>query len=205
MEEVVIGLGKRPRRGKKKRSPRKARRDGRRIRPIALALVGVAVVAVAVYWFGLRGPSTTDAEAQQVRVVAQIGNGKRVVLVTDDGELFGSATGAKASQPVLPLKKVPSGKHVRGHVLEEVRILAAAPKALRPYIAATKWGKTGAEVELTSGIFIRFGDQSEAVRKWKSAAAMLADPSVTLLSYVDVHAPTRPEVGPGEIELPPSN
>lgn len=175
------------------------------VKRIGLALAVLAVVAVAVYWFALRGPSTPDADAQSVRVVAQIGNGKRVVLVSDDGTLLGSATGKKASQPVLPLKKVPPGKHVRGHVLEEVRILAAAPKPLRPYIAATSWGKTGAEVELTSGILIRFGDQSEAVRKWKSAAAVLADPSVTLLSYVDVHAPTRPEVGPGEHELPPPN
>ena len=192
----MIGIG----RGKKK-----YRRDALRIRPIALALVAVAVVAVAVYWFGLRGSSTPEADAQQVRVVAQIGNGKRVVLVTGDGKLFGMATGKKADQPVLPLKKLPPGKRVRGHVLEEVRILAAAPKPLRPYIAATKWGKTGAEVELTSGIFIRFGDQSEAIRKWKSAAAVLADPSVTLLSYVDVHAPTRPEVGGEGHELPPPN
>jgi cell division septal protein FtsQ len=197
----VIGFS----RGKKRRSRRKIRRDGRRIRPIALSLVALAVVAVAVYWFGLRGSSTPDAEAQQVRVVAQIGNGKRVVLVTDDGTLFGSATGKKAHQPVLPLKKLPPGKRVRGHVLEEVRLLAAAPKPIRPYIAANKWGKSGAEVELTSGIFIRFGDQSEAVRKWKSAAAVLADPSVTLLSYVDVHAPTRPDVGGEGHELPPPN
>jgi cell division septal protein FtsQ len=198
VEGDVIGRGK-------KKSRRKARRDGRRIRPIVLTVVALAVVGVAVYWFALRGSSTPDAEAQQVRVVAQIGNGKRVVLVTGDGKLFGMATGKKADQPVLPLKKLPPGKRVRGHILEEVRILAAAPKPLRPYIAATKWGKTGAEVELTSGILIRFGDQSEAVRKWKSAAAVLADPSVTLLSYVDVHAPTRPEVGPGEHELPPPN
>jgi hypothetical protein len=197
---VVIG-----RRGKKSRRKSKSRWDGRRIRPIALSIVALAVVAVAVYWFGLRGSSTPEAEAQQVRVVAQIGNGKRVVLVSDDGTLLGSATGKKADQPVLPLKKLPPGKRVRGHVLEEVRILAAAPKALRPYVAATKWGKTGAEVELTPGIFIRFGDQSEAVRKWKSAAAVLADPSVTLLSYVDVHAATRPEVGEEGHELPPPN
>ncbi|HEY0277607.1 MAG TPA: cell division protein FtsQ/DivIB [Solirubrobacterales bacterium] len=197
---VVIGRG-----AKRKKRRRKTRRDGRRIRPIALSLVALAVVGVAVYWLGLRGSSTPEAEAQQVRVVAQIGNGKRVVLVTDDGALFGSATGKEADQPVLPLKKLPRGNRVRGHVLEEVRLLAAAPKPLRPYIAATKWGKSGAEVELTSGIFIRFGDQSEAVRKWKAAAAVLADPSVTLLSYVDVHAPTRPEVGGEGHELPPPN
>ena len=175
------------------------------MRRALLALLALAIVAVAVYWFGLRGSSTPEADAQQVRVVAQIGNGKRVVLVSDDGTLLGSATGKKADQPVLPLKKMPPGKRVRGHVLEEVRILAAAPEALRPYISATKWGETGAEAELNSGIFIRFGDQSEAVRKWKSAAAVLADPSVTLLSYVDVHAPTRPDVGGEGHELPPPN
>jgi cell division septal protein FtsQ len=193
------------RRAKKKRSRARSNREGRRLRPIALSLVALAVVAVAVYWFGLRGSSTPEAEAQQVRVVAQIGDGKRVVLVTDDGRLFGSATGKKASQPVLPLKKLPHGKQLRGHVLEQVHILAAAPKALRPYIASIKWGKSGAEVELTTGIFIRFGEQGEATRKWKAAAAVLADPSVTLLSYVDVHAPTRPEAGGEGHELPPPN
>ena len=172
----------------------------------ALIAVGlIAIVAVIVYWFGLRGNSPTSAEAQAPRVVAQIGSGKQVILVGSNGHLLGPATGKRANQPVLPLKKRPPGDHVRGRVLEEVRILAATPKALRPYVASTKWGKTGIDVALTSGIEIRFGDQSEANRKWAAAAAMLADPSVTLLSYVDVHAPTRPSVKGEEHELPTVN
>lgn len=172
----------------------------------ALFVVGLlGIVAVLVYWFGLRSNSTTTAEAQAPRVVAQIGSGKRVILVGSDGHLLGSATGKRANQPVLPLKKRPPGSHVRGHVLEEVRILAATPKALRPYVGSVAWGKTGIDVALTSGIEIRFGDQSEANRKWAAAAAMLADPSVTLLSYVDVHAPTRPTTRGTEHELPPVN
>jgi cell division septal protein FtsQ len=172
----------------------------------ALIAVGlVAIVGVIVYWFGVRGNSTAPAEAQAPRVVAQIGSGKQVILVGSDGHLLGSATGKRANQPVLPLKKRPPGDHVRGHVLEEVRILAATPKALRPFVASVKWGKTGIDVQLTSGIAIRFGDQSEADRKWAAAAAMLADPSVTRLSYVDVHAPTRPDVYGEEHELPPVN
>jgi cell division septal protein FtsQ len=170
---------------------------------IAVGLVGI--VAVLVYWFGLRGNSTTSAEAQAPRVVAQIGSGKQVVLVGSNGELLGSASGKKANQPVLPLKKRPPGDRVRGHVLEEVRLLAAAPKPLRPYVASVAWGKTGADVTLTSGIEIRFGDQSEANAKWAAAAAVLADPSVTLLSYVDVHSPTRPSYQGEEHELPPVN
>ncbi len=104
---------------------------------------------------------------------------------------------------MLPLKKRPAGDHVRGHVLEQVRILAAAPKALRPYLAATSYGKTGVAVQLTSGIDIRFGIGHEASRKWEAAAAVLADPSVKLLSYVDVEVPGHPAIGGEGHELPP--
>lgn len=193
-------------RGSRRRAPRRTPLPGGRgTRRAALAIVALAVVAIAVYWFGLRGSSTPEAQAQASRPVAQIGNGKRVVLVGEDGKLLGTASGKKADLPVLPLKRLPHGRRVRGHVLEQVRILDGAPKAFRPYLAATSWGKTGAEVELSSGIEIRFGDQSEAPRKWEAAAAVLADPSLTLLSYVDVHAPTRPESGGEEHELPPVN
>jgi cell division septal protein FtsQ len=175
------------------------------MRRLALVLFALAIVAVAVYWFGLRGSSTPTAEAKPPRAVAQIGEGKRVIVVGGDGKLLGSKATKKEQLPVLPVKKRPTGDHVKGHVLEEVHVLAAAPKALRPYIARADLGETGVDVELTSGIEIRFGDEHEAARKWKSAAAVLADPSVTLLSYVDVHSATHPSVGGEEHELPPAS
>jgi hypothetical protein len=177
------------------------------VKRILLGLVGLAVIGVAVYWFALRGPSTPTAEAKPPRAVAQIGEGKTVIVVGDDGELLGARSTKKAhapTLPVLPLKKRPGGDRIKGHVLEEVHVIAAAPQALRPYVASTNFGKTGVDVELTSGIEIRFGDDREAARKWKSAAAVLADPSVTLLSYVDVHSPTHPSKGGEEHELPPA-
>jgi Cell division protein FtsQ len=182
------------------------------VRRIGLALVAVAIVAVAVYWFALRDSSTTTASAEKPHAVAQIGEGKRVILVADDGRIMGSTSGKSPGKskgqsnqlPVLPLKKRPKGDRVKGHVREEVTILAAAPTALRRYIAASKYGKTGVDVETTSRIEIRFGDDGGVEKKWKAAAAVLADPSVTLLSYVDVHAPTRPTVGGKEHELPPA-
>jgi cell division septal protein FtsQ len=178
-----------------------------RMRKIGLAVVALAVVAVAVYWFALRDSSTTSAKAAPVHAVAQIGEGKRVIVVGGDGRLLGSASPKKKDRPlpVLPVEQRPKGDHVRGHVLEQVRVLAAAPKALRPYLASTNYGKTGVDVEFTSGIEIRFGDPAGARKKWKAAAAVLADPSVTMLSYVDVHAPTRPTVGGEEHELPPAS
>ncbi len=170
---------------------------------VLLGLVAVAILAVAVYWFALRGTSTPTAEAKPPRPVAQIGEGKTVIVIGDDGRLLGASSAKKQVHlPVLPLKQPPKGKHVRGHVLEEVRVVAAAPKALRHYIAATGYGETGVDVEFTSGIEIRFGDDREAARKWEAAATVLADPSVTLLSYVDVTAPTRPVTGGEAHELP---
>jgi hypothetical protein len=190
------------------------------MRKIGLVLVAVAVVAVAVYWFALRDSSTTTATAAPVHAVAQIGEGKTVIVVGSDGGLLGSrsdGSDAKSKKgsgkskdqvdqlPVLPLKERPKGDRVKGHVLEQVHVIAAAPKALRRYIAGTNYGKSGVDVEFTSGIEARFGDDRGAAKKWKATAAVLADPSVTMLSYVDVHAPTRPTVGGEEHELPPAS
>jgi len=178
-----------------------------RVRRLALALVVVAIAAVAVYWFALRDSSTTAAKAEPVRPVAQIGEGKQVLIVAGDGRVIGTASGKskQARLPLLPMKERPKGDRVRGHVREQVDILAAAPQPLRRYIARTDYGATGVDVEFTSGIEIRFGDDREAEKKWKAAAAMLADPSVSLLSYVDVHAPTHPVVGGEEYQLPPAS
>jgi Cell division protein FtsQ len=175
------------------------------MRRILLGLTVLAIAAVAVYWFALRGSSTTTAEAKPPQPVAQIGEGKTVIVVGDDGRLLGASSGKhQVHLPVLSLKQAPkNGRRVGGHVLEQVHILAAVPKPLRPYIAKAGYRETGVEVETTSGIEIRFGEDREATRKWEAAAAVLADPSVTLLSYVDVTAPTRPAKRGEEHELPP--
>jgi hypothetical protein len=181
---------------------------------ILLGLIALAVVGVAVYWFALRGSSTPTAEAKPTTPVAQIGEGKTVILVGDDGRLLGTRTtednkkGGGEEQKhlvVLPVKKRPKGDRVKGHTLEEVHVIAAAPTALRRYIAAARYGKVGVELETTGGIDIRFGDDRETTRKWEAAATVLADPSVTLLSYVDVTAPTHPAVGGEDHELPLAN
>jgi hypothetical protein len=181
----------------------------------ALIAVGVvAIAAVAVYCFALRGSSTPTAEAKPTTPVAQIGEGKTVVVVGDDGRILGTRTadsnkngGGKQQKHlvVLPLKQRPKGDRVKGHVLEEVHAIAAAPAAIRRYLASAKYGETGVALKTTTGIEIRFGDDREATRKWEAAAEVLADPSVTLLSYVDVTAPTHPAVGGEEHELPPAN
>ena len=136
-----------------------------RVRRALLALAVLAVVAVGVYWFALRDSSTAPAQAEPLHAVAQIGEGKRVILVASEGSLMGAASTesqasgkaegkaagktaasktaaggksqAESHLPVLPLKSRPKGDRVKGRVLEQVKVLAAAPRALTPYIAAT--------------------------------------------------------------------
>jgi hypothetical protein len=104
--------------------------------------------------------------------------------------------------PRLPLSEVPKGGRVRGAALEQVRILAAVPGELRPYVESSYFGESGVDVNLTTGIEIYFGDDSQAPRKWRTAAAILADPSITALDYVNVIAPSRPTFDGSEHELP---
>ena len=105
--------------------------------------------------------------------------------------------------PRLPLEALPKGPRVQGPVLEQVQVLAATPAALRPYVEGSYYGESGVDVELSTGIELRFGDATQAARKWRAAAAVLADPSVTTLDYVDLHAPNRPSTGGSGHTLPP--
>lgn len=172
------------------------------------ALVVVIVLAVAAYWFLLRDDGSTEvAPAPPPRAVARIGEGKNAIAVDQRGNVAPALKlPKKPPLPLLPLKGPPKGGRVGGPVLEEVHVLAAAPAALRPYLAGSSYDKKsgGVAVKTTAGIELIFGDDSEAKVKWHNAAAILADPSITSLDYVDLQAPSRPSYIEGEHELPPA-
>jgi Cell division protein FtsQ len=172
-----------------------------RRRLIAAALVVVALGAF--YWLAIRD-STVAAKLEVPRATATLGTGSGAVAVGPDGQIL---TWLPLSEdvllPYLPLSSVPKGGRLAGPVLEQARVLGAAPAALRPYIERSYYGESGVDVELRSGIELRFGDASQAAAKWKAAAAVLADPSITALDYVDLHAPRRPAVGGSGHTLPP--
>jgi len=104
--------------------------------------------------------------------------------------------------PLLPLSEPPKGGRLKGTAREQAEVLGAVPPALRRFLASSRYGESGVDVELSSGIELRFGDSSQAARKWEAAAAVLADRSVTTLSYVDLHAPSHPAVGGEAHTLP---
>jgi cell division septal protein FtsQ len=170
------------------------------------ALVVVIVLAVAVYWFAVR-EKTVEAKVTVPQAVARIGAGSAAVAVSQEGKVVGWLPLPKSPElPALPLDKPPKGGRVKGPVLEQVKVLAAAPDALRPYLAGTGYDekKGGVEVETSAGIELLFGDASQAKQKWHTAASILADPTITALDYVDLQAPSRPSYGGEEHELPPA-
>jgi cell division septal protein FtsQ len=170
-------------------------------RPLAAAIV-VAVAAIAVYWLAVRD-KTVAATVEVPRLAARIGAGEGAVLVASDGEVIRwSYRPQHLHLPALPLSEPPKGGRLKGPAREQAEVLGAVPPALRRFLASSRYGESGVDVELTSGIELRFGDSSQAERKWKAAAAVLADRSVTTLSYVDLHAPSHPSYGGEEHALP---
>lgn len=171
----------------------------RRLSAVALVVVGVA----AVYFFVVRD-STVAPRVLVPQPVATIGSGDSAVAVTGNGAVVAwFPLPAEPELPLLPLSEPPKNGRLAGPMLQQARILGAAPPALRPYLASSYYGESGVDVETTSGIELRFGDASQAARKWKAAATVLADPKITALDYVDLHAPGRPALGGSGHTLPP--
>ena len=172
-------------------------------RRLIAVLVVAAVALVGVYWFVIR-TGTAEPHVQVPKLAAAIGEGDEAVGVAGNGAAVRWLPLPEAPPlPRLPLDEVPKGGRVKGTALEQVQVLAAVPDELRPYLESSFFGESGVDVDLTTGVEIRFGDASQARRKWNAAAAILADPSVTALDYVNVIAPNRPTYYGSEHELPP--
>lgn len=169
---------------------------------LAVAVL-LAVAAVAVYVFLIRDKSVAPTVAVP-QPAATIGSGSEVLVVSATGEVMPWFSAPEEPPlPELPLTEAPKSGQLAGPALQQAQVLGAAPDALRPYLARSYYGESGVDVELTSGIELRFGDASKASRKWKAAAAVLANPSVEALDYVDLHSPSRPAVGGSGHLLPP--
>lgn len=167
-------------------------------------LVGVLTVAAlgAVYLLRIRS-STIEPHLTVVSPTAVIGEGNEAVGVSASGHLLDWQPPPEGLLPSLPLSTPPKGGRLAGPMLQQALVLGAAPAALRPCISGSYYGTSGVDVELRSGIELRFGDASGAAKKWASAVAVLAEPTVTALDYVNVHSPRHPAIGGSGHALPP--
>lgn len=159
------------------------------------AAIGFAAVALIATYFLLLRDETVAPRVSAPEVTATIGSGSDAIAVTADGTLLPWLTPPEdAPLPALPLSEPPKSGRLAGPMLQQALVLGAAPAALRPYLERSYYGESGVDVVLAAGVELRFGDASQAARKWRAAAAVLADPEISTLDYVDLHAPSRPAV-----------
>jgi cell division protein FtsQ len=142
-------------------------------------------------------PHRMSIEVVEQVPVAMVSAGGVRVAVSADGTLLRGAT-VSGSLPTIALPVAPGGSHVRGDVLQVVRLLAAAPYQLLPRVTqASDSGAEGLVAQLRNGPKLYFGTSDDLGAKWASAAAVLADSGSAGADYIDVTAPSRPAAGAG--------
>jgi cell division protein FtsQ len=126
--------------------------------------------------------------------VAEIG-GQQVAVSADGYVLAGVEFDAKQF-PSLDAGGA-EGPRLSEEGAAQAAILGAAPDQLAERLEAASWdeGRGGVVVDLDGAPELRFGDGSEAESKWKAAAAVLVDPELPAVSYLDVSVPERPVTG----------
>ncbi len=170
----------------------------------AVGLVLLVILAGAVSQI-LFGGETVSPRLVSSQPVALIGaESDEAVAVAADGTILAwFPVPEESALPSLPLDVPPEGPRLKGPMLEQARVLGAVPPALRQYVEGSYYGESGVDVLLESGIELRFGEARQAARKWRAAAAVLADPSIESLDYVALYAPSNPAIGGSGHTLPP--
>lgn len=132
-------------------------------------------------------------------------SGEKIGIAADGTPLPGVAIPASAFE-------LPGGEaFVSGDAASEEQamllVASAAPPELGALISSVDHApSTGPVVVLEPGVEVRFGNRNQARAKWSAAAAVLADPTLTSLTYLDVSIPTRPAAGGAaipEVEVQP--
>lgn len=128
--------------------------------------------------------------------VAILTAGPRALPVAADGTLLPSVQAG--SLPTVALHGLPRGRRLtNAQSLALVNVAAAAPAPLRARLAVvTAIHGEGVVARIAQGPAIIFGDDlSDVPAKWEAAASVLAQPSSSGASYVDVRAPQMPVAG----------
>jgi len=123
--------------------------------------------------------------------VAAVQVGGRTIAVAGDGTLLrGVTVGALAT---IAVKAPPAGRTLRDPLARaQVRILAAAPAALRARVTRMSTGARGLQAHLKDGPVVAFGAPDRLAAKWAALAAVIADPSSAGATMIDVTVPESP-------------
>jgi cell division protein FtsQ len=122
--------------------------------------------------------------------------GEQVPAAADGTLLTGVQVADDEHLPVLEVGKIPAAGALDGDALQQALIVGATPEPLRPMVEEVgRDDDYGVVVTLRGGIPVRFGSGSRAAEKWAAAGAVLADPKLDSLTYLDVRVPERPAAG----------
>jgi len=127
--------------------------------------------------------------------------GDQRVPVAADGTLL--RTTRSDALPEIAAKAAPGGSRASDpEVRRAVAALAAAPPALRARVRRVYLGPNGLTLPLRNGPTLYFGGSERLRAKWIAAATVLADPTSTGATYIDLRLPERPAAG--GLEQPPA-
>ncbi|HLH66563.1 MAG TPA: hypothetical protein VKV27_12760 [Solirubrobacteraceae bacterium] len=142
-------------------------------------------------------PHTMRIRVLQRRAVAVISADGARVTVADDGVLLRDQA-PTAALPVIQLAAEPPGERVTGAALQEVLLLADAPRALLRHVQSV-WSDPvhGLVAQLRDGPRVYFGAAAQLAAKWSAVVDVLGSPSSAGASYIDVTVPQRPAAGAG--------
>jgi cell division protein FtsQ len=126
--------------------------------------------------------------------VGAVAAGDQRVPVAADGTVM--RTTPSAGLPEIAAKGLPGGARATDpRVRRAIAVLAAAPPALRARVERVYVGPRGLTLPLRDGPTLYFGGSDRLRAKWVAAAAVLADPTSTGATYIDVRVPERPAAG----------
>jgi cell division protein FtsQ len=188
---------------------------GPQARAIETALTGAAshMSTLGVRTAALRASVASFPVVRSVRAIPSFPHGLRIVVseqppvaalsiggtrtaVAADGVVLGPALLSSSLPAVAGYHDALIGQRVQGpDVLAAVAVLGAAPAPLAKHIARVYNGPEGLTVAMRGGLLAYFGDAARPHAKWFSLARVLADPSSTGASYIDVRLPERPAAG----------
>jgi cell division protein FtsQ len=122
--------------------------------------------------------------------------GGRALPVAGDGTVLAGVDASGEDLPEIAVAELPAEGKLTGEALEIALVIGAAPKPLLELVEDVTVGVTeGVTVTLRGDVPVYFGGGEDATDKWAAAAAVLADPSVDTLTYLDVRVADRPALG----------
>jgi len=141
-------------------------------------------------------PHGMTIQVTERKPVLLASDGNHEIPVAADGSLLPALQVGGKDLPQLTVDSLPASGRLTGEALDEALVIGATPPPLRGLIAnASISPEFGVVLTMHGGIDLRFGTGQQADSKWAAVAAILADPKLTSLDYVNVRVPGRPAVG----------